>query len=116
MRPWQDWRWIAAVGVLLFSIGFSAFVVATVTTREAVQDQAPVIDRLEGIAGANAQAIDSIEKNQQGIDSLVAFVEDLRADDDDGDQGDTVATFIRLLCASSDPVRLEECRLLGVAP
>src|SRR5688500_13308504 len=103
---WQDWRWIASLAAVLMAVGFAAFVVVTVTTHETVTDQAPVIERLDALAQNNARAIASIESNQQGIDSLVAFVEELRAEEAREGGSDTVATIFEILCSSSDPVRI----------
>lgn len=112
---WQDWRWVGAVALLFIAVGFVVFVTISVLTRAEVEEQGPVIDRLSELAENNAAAIEQIERNQAGIDELVAFVRDVQAqpDTDDG----TVQTFIDLLCASSDPARQAACtELEGASP
>lgn len=115
-RWWQDWRWIASTAAVLMAVGFCAFVAITVTTHEQVADQVPVIERLDRLAVANAAAIQQIEGNQTGIDSLVAFVEEVRADQAAQGDDDTVATIFEILCSSSDPVRIEACQRLRGTP
>lgn len=106
-RWWHDWRWIAAVAALLLGLAASTVAVKTTITDSRVGDQAEVIDRLGTLAESNAAAIRQIEHNQAGIDELVAFVRDIQQQDTADDH--TVQTFIDLLCASSDPVRLAAC-------
>jgi hypothetical protein len=70
-------------------------------TYRSVFTTGPILDRLDG--------------NQEGIDALVSFVEDVKADAADNEPVD-LQVFIRLLCASDDPVRQAACIEIGALP
>lgn len=56
-----------------------------------------------------------LDDNQEGIDALVSFVEDVKEDAADNQPVD-LQVFIRLLCASDDPVRQAACVEIGAIP
>lgn len=106
---WKNPKWISAIAALFLSVGFCAFTIITVNTNQTVADQAPVIERLESLAEANRETLVQVSNNQAGIDSLVAFVEEVR--NRDNNEG-AVQVILEILCASSDPVRIEACQRL----
>jgi hypothetical protein len=77
---------------------------------------------------ANVQsAVTGIAMNQKGTDELVAFVHEIQAQTCDptsrpdgtcppSETEQLVGTLTSLLCSSSDPVRREACRTLGLKP
>lgn len=101
VRWYQNYRWIAAMAGFVAACAFAAFSAVTVVNSTTIDD-------LSKIAEANAHAIDGIERNQAGIDELVAFVAEIRART--GPSG--TERIIQMLCESSDPVRQEACHRL----
>lgn len=100
IRWWQRPLWLGALAAFVLAVAQCAFVLT-------VADQGAVLDELSKVADSNGQAISSIEKNQEGIDELVAFVRDLK--DRPGSSSQAVEEVLRLLCASSDPARQAAC-------
>jgi hypothetical protein len=70
------------------------------------------ISRLTDIAVDVKKATERLDSNQAGIDVLVSYVEELKANAG----GDNGQKFVDLLCASSDPVRIKACQELGALP
>lgn len=86
------------VVILVMGLGYTLY--------RSVYQTGPLLNRMDS-------AVSGIQANQKGIDSLVAFVEDVKAQQTQGSgQGDAVAQLIRLLCTSSDKVRQAACRAL----
>lgn len=116
-RWWQRPKYIAALAALVFALSFSAFAYRTWTTaldvgetKENISEYEPIIARLDNLAEDNAKNIASLEKNQVGIDTLVDFVNDLRRERVQNEQPPSSGDpYIRLLCASSDPIRQAAC-------
>lgn len=115
MHWWQDWKWVASIATLLFVIAFSTFVFTTVKTGNTVDKNSPVISQLNDLAKSNAATLDRLDKNQAGIDELVAFVHEVEAQQSaqGAGQSQIVKDLIEILCSSSDPVRVEACVRLG---
>lgn len=101
-------KWLAALAALIASCSFAAFVSTTVfTSVQADHNQEDIGDLQVAIA--------AIEHNQEGIDELVAFVRDLQ-DRPPSSGSNTERLFqeaMTLLCASSDPARIEACKQLN---
>lgn len=107
-RWWQDWRWIAAVAAVIFAVGFGSFVRSIIPTNESVQEAEPVLTELRHLAEDNAKTLDALERSQAGIDELVEFVRDVKAQQENGEEVD-LQIFVDLLCASNDPARQAAC-------
>ena len=120
-RPWADWRWVAAIAGLLAAVSLATIAVTSVITGGQVQDQQPVLDKLQSIADTNSDNIAAIERSQASIDrslantdEIVAFVRELRADAAAGDDGtaDAVALIVGLICSIGDPGVQAACAAL----
>lgn len=62
---------------------------------------------------SNGEVLTRLDRNQAGIDELVGFVHELQADQSGSSgQSETVTLIMDLLCASSDPDRVEACAAL----
>lgn len=103
LKWWQDWRWIGSVAALFIAAGFVAFVINVVR-------QGTIIENLSTLSESNHEALVSIQRTQSGVDELVAFVRDTQARQ--GTSGNQAQAFFEVLCASSDPVRIEACARL----
>lgn len=112
VKWWQDWRWIAAMAAFLAMTSFTVFVGTTVRTNDSVQNAEPVLEQLARISESNALELRRLEQSQQGIDELVAYVRRLQQEDEQDDRVD-LQVFIDLLCADSDPVRVQKCEEIG---
>lgn len=111
----QQWykrpKWLAALASFIAACSFAAFVTTTIFTSAEAEKTGSNVEDLEG-------AIRAIEENQKGIDELVTFVRDLQQQRPPSSAGNTERLFgeaMELLCASSDPVRLEACQRLRQA-
>lgn len=87
--------YIASCAALIFALAASTVAANTVINGSRLDDQGEVLE--------------AIEKNQAGVDELVAFVRDLQEQPDDDTNAQVVQQIFRLLCASEDPVRLAAC-------
>lgn len=112
MHWWQDWKWVASIAFVVAAIAIGAWSLASIRTNVTV-------DKLAGIAADNQNTLTRLDRNQAGIDELVAFVHEFQAQQASQASGQgqsKVATdIIALLCSSSDPVRQAACHQLGYA-
>lgn len=111
IKWWKNWKIIAALAALIFSLSLSGLAINSIQTNEKVTDIQPIVERLD--------------KNQAGIDELVKFVHDFQSQQSSngsssgsssGGQSQVVNQIFNLLCSSSDPVRVEACKQLGLKP
>lgn len=114
LRWFQRPAYIAALAALIASLALATLAASNVATGNDLDDQGTVLQRLDDIAVDNHSTLEAIERNQAGVDELVAFVRDLQARP--APEAVNVQTFIDLLCASDDPVRLAACEQLGANP
>lgn len=56
--------------------------------------------------------VSRIDHNQEGIDELVNFVHEVEAQQQNQNQSGAVQMLVDVLCASSDPVRVQACAAL----
>lgn len=113
-----DWlkrpAYIAALAALIAAIALGTVAATTVITGGKVDDQGPILERIDKLAVENRSTLDAVERNQAGVDELVEFVRDIQARPDAGASDRQL--FIDLLCASEDPVRIAACQELGAIP
>lgn len=114
LRWWQRPAYIAAIAGLAAAVAVGTLAANSIITGNEVNAQGEVLDRIDQLAIDNRSTLEAIEKNQAGVDELVEFVRDIQSRPEADD--DTVRTFVRLLCASSDPVRQQACAELGATP
>lgn len=117
-RWWQNPQWVKAVAFLIFAVGNTTWALTTVATQNDVQDAEAAFDDLAALTDGNRATLDRLADNQAGIDVLVSFVREVQAQQEaaEGGSGDAVQTLITILCASSDPVRIEACQALQSEP
>lgn len=101
---WQNWKWIASIAFLIFSIGVIFIGTSSIRATNQLDTQTNILKKLD--------------QNQAGIDELVNFVHDVvkQQASSSGGQSQTVVQIFNLLCSSSDPVRIEACKQLGLTP
>lgn len=109
MYWWQDWKWVAAIACVLAALAIGAWSLASVRTNVAV-------DRLAALAQQNRVTLERIDRNQAGIDELVAFVHDVQRQQAQQGSADVVNRVLTILCSSSDPTRMAACQQLGIPP
>lgn len=102
-------QWLAALAALIAASSFAGFVTTTVFTSERTSENSEDIGSLEHVVAELQSAVQGIEKNQEGIDELVAFVRDLQSQPQGNGTRDAVEQVLDVLCASSDPVRVQAC-------
>lgn len=83
---------VGAMGVVLLVLGFQLYRNLAVTQ--------PVLDRLD--------------KQQADLTILVDFVKDVQNASNEEQQD--LQVFVDLLCASSDPIRIQHCVAIGALP
>lgn len=100
-------KWLAALAALVAAWSFAGFVTTTVVTSRQAEVNSENIGSLE-------QVVEELRRNQEGIDELVAFVRDLQSQPPDNNStARAVQQVLDMLCASSDPVRMEACSQLN---
>lgn len=103
---WQNWKWIASIAFLIFSIGVFVIGVSSIQATNKLDTQTNILERLDN--------------NQKGIDELVGFVHDVQEQQSTSSgqsgQSKVVSDIIHLLCSSSDPERISACKQLGYEP
>jgi hypothetical protein len=116
-RTWyQNPKWIAAIAFLVFAFAISAWAVVAVVSSRTLDEQVPVIEQMKVIAENNRTQLEQLSRNQAGIDELVEYVHQAQQQAASGQQSQAVRLLIKILCASSDPVRVETCQQTGVSP
>jgi hypothetical protein len=108
-RWWQDWKLAAAVAAMFLGVGLTMFALSFTRTADSVEGLEPVVDRLDALSQTNSDHLEALRRSQEGIDSLVAYVEELRARAAADAPDDPVALIVELLCSSEDPVRVAAC-------
>jgi hypothetical protein len=106
-RWWQDWKLAAAVAAMFLGVGLTMFALSFTRTADSVEGLEPVVDRLDALSQTNSDHLEALRRNQEGIDSLVSYVEEAQAAEAAGE--DAVTFIVDLLCASEDPVRVAAC-------
>ena len=92
LKWWQRPAYIASIAALVASLAFVTVAVNSAINGSRLDDQGDVLE--------------AIERNQAGVDELVDFVHDLKAEDQaNPDTADPVRVVLDILCASSDPRR-----------
>lgn len=108
---WQNPKWIASVAFLIFSFAFLTVAVTSYQLNRKQDSRAKTLDNIDNV-------VTRLDRNQVGIDELVAFVHEVEASQAKTQGGTSKAAgdIITLLCTSSDEVRLAACAQLGYQP
>lgn len=104
LKWWQDWRWVASIAFLIFSLGAIALGITTYHTSTTVEDQTSILTRLD--------------KSQKDLDEITQFLHQVEAQQSTSSSSgnssqQVVQTLITLLCSSEDPIRQQACKTAG---
>lgn len=110
---WQNPKFWASVAAVLLALSTIAGQYVAHNTLSEIREVKGTFNGLSEIAKTNSDALLALEKNQEGIDELVAFVHELQEDDGESDGGgQSGQVFVDLLCNTTDPATDNVCRQL----